>query len=203
MNTTPAKRLLLASGSVTRKKMLEQAGVQIDVQPAAVDEKALKQSLCDAGASPRDIADALAEAKAHAASLMHPDRLILAADQILVKDGELYSKAADRRAAKAALQKLSGSSHQLLSAAVLYENGIAIWRYVDVARLTVRPLSDEFIEEYLDALGEDAFWSVGCYQLEGLGAQLFDRIDGDFFTILGLPLLPLLDFLRRRGILSV
>lgn len=197
------KPLILASGSKTRRHMLENAGVVVDVLPASIDEAAVKASLIEAGTPVRDIADALADAKARSVSYQHPDRLILAADQILVQNGVVYSKAETKEAARRTLQQLSGSQHQLVSAAVIYDGKSPVWRHVSAAKLHVRDLSDAFIDWYLDELGDDAFWSVGCYQLEGLGAQLFEQVDGDFFTILGLPLVPVLDFLRRRGMLPV
>ena len=194
--------IVLASGSKTRKKMLENAGVPITVSPAAVDEGAIKESLVAEGVPARDIADALAEAKARAASYQHPESTILAADQILVLEEKIFSKAGNREEATAALKLLSGKTHKLISAAVIFDQSQPVWRYVSEASLSVRPLDDAFISQYLDQLGDDAFWSVGCYQLEGLGAQLFEKVDGDYFTILGLPLLPLLDFLRRRNLLQ-
>lgn len=193
--------LVLASQSKTRQSMLSNAGIQFDVQVAPVDETELKASLIAEGIPARDIADALADAKARSASLMRPDAMVLGADQILVQNGEVFSKAQDRGEAEAKLAKLSGKSHQLISAAVIYEQGQPVWRSVDTATLHMRPLSADFIKEYLDALGKDAFWSVGCYQLEGRGIQLFDKIEGSHFTILGLPLIAVIDFLRRRGML--
>lgn len=195
--------LILASGSKTRKKMLENAGIAITVSPPVVDEDAIKKSLVEEGVPARDIADALADAKARMASYQRQESMVLAADQILVLEEKIFSKANNREEATTALKLLSGKKHKLLSAAVVYEQGQPVWRHVDEAVLTVRPLSDEFIDQYLESLGGDAFWSVGCYQLEGLGAQLFEKIDGDYFTILGLPLLPLLDFLRRRSMLQL
>lgn len=195
--------LILASGSQTRRQMLEKAGVAVDVFPATIDEPALKASLIETGAPVRDIADALADAKARSVSHQHPDKLILAADQILVQDDIIYSKAKTKEAARCTLQKLSGNQHQLVSAAVVYDGSSPVWRHVSIAKLQVRNLSDTFIDWYLEKLGDDAFWSVGCYQLEGLGAQLFEQVEGDFFTVLGLPLVPVLDFLRRRGMLPV
>ncbi|MBO6504694.1 MAG: septum formation protein Maf [Kordiimonadaceae bacterium] len=194
--------LILASKSQTRQAMLVNAGIEFDAQSAPVDEAEIKASLVADGVSARDIADALADAKARAVSMMNPDALVLGADQILVQDGEIFSKAANRDEAKSKLMKLSGNRHQLISAAVMYEHGQAIWRAVDSATLHVRELSDGFIEEYLDALGEDAYWSVGCYQIEGRGIQLFEKVSGSHFTILGLPLLAVIDFLRRRGMVS-
>lgn len=195
--------LILASGSKTRRHMLEQAGVAVEIFPATIDEAALKASLIETGAPVRDIADALADAKARSVSYQHPDKLILAADQILVQDDIIYSKAKTKEAARHTLQQLSGKQHQLVSAAVVYDGNAPVWRHVSIAKLQVRDLSDTFIDWYLDKLGDNAFWSVGCYQLEGLGAQLFEQVDGDFFTVLGLPLVPVLDFLRRRGMLPV
>ncbi len=195
--------VILASGSKTRKKMLENAGVPIIVSPSNVDEEAIKASLISEAVPARDIADALAEAKARTASYRHPMDMVLAADQILVQGDTVFSKATNCAEAFEALKQLSGNQHKLISAAVIYEQSQPVWRHVDEAVLRVRPLSDDFINHYLDELGDDAFWSVGCYQLEGLGAQLFEKIDGDYFTILGLPLLPLLDFLRRRGIVRL
>jgi len=191
--------VILASGSRTRRAMLAAAGVVADAVRPPVDEDALKASLMAEGVSPRDVADALAELKAVAVSARHPGALVIGADQVLVLDGKILSKAEDRAEAKATLALLSGKRHDLISAAVVALDGKPIWRAVDSARLDVRPLSEGFIDGYLDQLGDAAFDSVGAYQLEGLGAQLFNRVEGDYFTILGLPLLPLLDLLRRYG----
>lgn len=193
--------LVLASQSKTRQSMLSNAGIRFDVQVAPVDETEIKASLIAEGVPARDIADALADAKARSASLMRPDAMVLGADQILVQNGEIFSKAKDRGEAEAKLAKLSGKSHQLISAAVIYQHSQPVWRAIDAATLHVRDLSADFIKEYLDTLGDDAFWSVGCYQLEGRGIQLFDKVEGSHFTILGLPLIAVIDFLRRRGML--
>ncbi len=195
--------LILASGSETRMKMLLGAGVAFKSIKPAVDEDAIKQALLAEGAKPRDIADALADMKARSVSYMHPGALVLGSDQVISKDGVLFSKARSRMEAKETLLALSGGTHELVSAAVIYEGGEAIWRALDSVKLTMRALSDEFIESYLDTIGDAALWSAGAYQLEGLGAQLFTRVDGDFFTVLGLPLLPVLDYLRRREVLAV
>ncbi|WP_417456353.1 Maf family protein [Kordiimonas sp.] len=195
--------LILASGSETRIKMLLGAGVAFKSIKPAVDEDAIKQALLAEGAKPRDIADALADMKARSVSYMHPGALVLGSDQVISKDNVLFSKARSRVEAKETLLALSGGTHELVSAAVIYEGGEAIWRALDSVKLTMRALSDEFIESYLDTIGDAALWSAGAYQLEGLGAQLFTRVDGDFFTVLGLPLLPVLDYLRRREVLAV
>jgi len=203
MVNAPVKPLILASASVTRRRMLTNAGIAVDAVVATVDEEAIKDSLLADAVAPRDIADCLAEAKARSVSSMHSDRMVLGADQILVQDGHVFSKAQTVDQARETLECLSGKTHHLVSAAVIYDAGQPVWRAISSASLSVRLLSSEFIDNYLAALGEDALWSVGCYQLEGLGAQLFSKIDGDYFTILGLPLLPVLDFLRRRGKVTI
>jgi len=202
MANASVKPLILASASATRRRMLTNAGVELDVVAATVDEEAIKDSLLAGTVAPWDIADCLAEAKARSVSSVHLNRMVLGADQILVQDGRVFSKAQTVDQAQETLECLSGNTHQLISAAVIYDAGQPVWRAISSAELSVRPLSNEFIDNYLTALGEDAFWSVGCYQLEGLGSQLFNKIDGDYFTILGLPLLPVLDFLRGRGMVA-
>ncbi|NVJ99779.1 MAG: Maf-like protein [Alphaproteobacteria bacterium] len=192
---------VLASGSQTRADMLRSAGVVFEIDPALVDEEAIKQSFIADGAPPRDLADALADLKARNVAMRRPADMVLGADQILVCDGKVFSKAETHEGAAATLKALSGKTHELISAAVIYEGGQPVWRFVDTVKLAVRPLSDDFISAYLDQIGDAAFWSVGAYQIEGAGAQLFTRVDGSHFTVLGLPLLPLLDFLRRRGMM--
>lgn len=193
--------LVLASASPARAALLRNAGVEIEVAPARVDEEAVRAALLAEGAPPRDIADKLAELKALRASRRHPGRLVLGADQVLVADGTLFAKPASRDEARAQLLSLRGRSHRLLSAAVIADTGTVVWRHLGSARLSMRPFTEAFLEDYLDRLGDLAFASVGCYQLEGLGAQLFSRVDGDFFTVLGLPLLETLGYLRARGML--
>ena len=195
--------LLLASGSKTRADMLTASGVPFSVAQPMVDEDAIKAALLADGAPARDIADALADVKARSAGYGNPDKLVLGADQVIWKDGTLYSKAQNHEEAVTTLKALSGGTHELISAAVIYEGGQAIWRAAQSVKLTMRPLSDEYIAWYLGQIGDAAFWSAGAYQLEGLGAQLFSRVDGDFFTVLGLPLRPVLDFLRRREVLPL
>jgi len=163
----------------------------------------VKLSLAAEGAAPRDIADALAEAKARKVSLKNPGALVLGCDQTLsLDDGSMIDKAVDRADAARILRLLSGRVHHLHSAAVIVLNGEPIWRHVERVRMTVRPLSDAFIDAYLESDWEECRWCVGCYRIEGPGAQLFSKVEGSQFAIQGLPLLPLLDFLRVRGVLA-
>lgn len=195
--------LILASGSASRRAMLEGAGVPFDVLVAHVDEDAVKMSLSAAGTDARDTADALAELKAMRVSTRQPRALVLGCDSVVaLDDGTLLDKPVSRADAAAQLRRLSGGRHRLHSAAVIVEGGQPTWREVDTATLTVRPLSDAFIETYLDSEWPAIAGCVGCYRLEGRGAQLFTRIEGSHFTVLGLPLLPLLAQLRVRGVVA-
>ncbi|OYY79607.1 MAG: septum formation protein Maf [Sphingomonas sp. 28-62-20] len=191
--------LILASHSASRQAMLAAAGVPFQAVPSHADEAAMKAALQAEGASGRTLADALAELKALRVAARHPDALVLGSDSLLVRDdGVLLDKPVDRDDAAAQLRALSGKRHQLVSAAVIVEAGRPVWRFVDSARLTVRSLSDNFIDTYLDAEWPAIADCVGCFRIEGLGVQLFDRVDGSHFTILGMPLLPVLDYLRLR-----
>jgi septum formation protein len=194
-----AERIVLASGSQFRKAMLEAAGVDIDVVPAKIDERTVEKTLEGTGASPEDVAQVLAEAKALDVSERQPGRLVLGCDQTLSLDDELFHKPRDMDAARRHLLKLSGRTHQLNSAAVLARNGETLWRDVGIARLTMRKLEPGFIGRHLARVGPMALNSVGAYQIEGEGIQLFEKIEGDHFTIVGLPLLPLLKELREIG----
>jgi septum formation protein len=195
-----ARPLLLASKSVARRAMLEAAGVPVEIEPASIDERAIEArgGLNDAGAA----AALLAREKAKAVAAGHPERVVIGADQTLALGELRFSKAADRKAARAQLVALRGQTHSLHSAVAVIRGGAIAFEHVDVARLTMRAFSDAFLENYLDAAGDAVTASVGGYQLEGLGVQLFERIEGDHFTILGLPLLPLLEWLRRSGLLT-
>jgi septum formation protein len=195
------KPLVLASGSATRRNLLLAAGVPVDVVRPVVDERQLAQPLEEDGASPNVVAQYLARAKAAAGSQLAPGRLTLGADQTLWCDGRFLHKPADRAAAAGQLADLSGRAHSLHSASALALDGRVVWTSLRSARLTVRRLAPEMIDRYLDAVGDLALGSVGGYQLEGAGIQLFERVIGDYSTILGLPLLPLLSELRRRGLL--
>lgn len=196
------QRFILASASPARKAVLERAGVSFEVRPARVDEDELKHSLKAEGIPAKNIAEALAEAKAIKVSQALPDALVLGGDQILVCNDLLFDKPRDLDNAAGHLAALSGKWHHLETALVMAEEGKAIWRNLDTAKLKMRTLSNSFIQSYLAQVGDAALTSVGAYQLEGLGAQLFEKIEGDFFTILGLPLLPVLQQLRLRNMVA-
>ncbi len=197
-----APEVVLASASRARLDLLRHAGVAARAQPARVDEGEVKASLRAENADVADAAETLAELKARHVSRRNPGALIIGADQILDCAGVWFDKPPDRQGAAADLRKLSGKEHVLATAVCVVRDDARLWHHRELARLTMRPLSADFIEAYLDAIGTDALSSVGAYQLEALGAQLFSRVEGDYFTILGLPLLPLLDFLRGHGVVA-
>jgi septum formation protein len=195
--------IILASQSASRRAMLEAAGVPFTAEAAGVDEESAKQAMIGEGADARRLADALAELKAIKVSRRHPNALVLGCDStVAAEDGTLIDKAETREESAAQLRALAGTTHRLTSAAVVAQGGAPVWRHVDTAKLTMRPFSEAFLESYLDAEWPAIGNCVGGYRLEGRGAQLFSRIDGDHFTILGLPLLPLLDWLRVRGVMA-
>lgn len=195
-------RLILASASPTRQSLLQNAGLCFESAPVRIDEDAIRQSLVLDQASPRDIADALAEFKSRKCAEKTPDALVLGSDQILALKGEVFAKPKDRDAAANHLRKLSGQTHHLYSAAVIYEDFKPVWRTVGSARLTMHPLSDTDIGAYLDRAWPAVEGCVGAYQAEATGGQLFSRIDGDWFSVMGLPLLQVLSYLRMRGMLA-
>ncbi len=193
-----SERLILASGSAARQAMLRDAGVPFAALVADVDEDALKRPGVDAAA----LAVELAVAKALAVSRHDDEAWILGADQTLAFDGGLVSKARSLDEARARLQAMRGQDHQLHSGAALARNGQVVWSGVDTARMRMREFSDGFLDDYLAAEGEALLACVGSYRLEGMGAQLFEAVDGDHFTVLGLPLWPVLAELRRAGVIA-
>ena len=193
--------VILASSSSIRAKMLRDAGVKFDVQIPYVDEETILRSLNSEGAKPADIADTLAEYKARHISNKNFSSLVIAADQVLAFNGQIYTKPKDIKEARAHLNLLKGQGHQLLSAVVIYEDMKPIWRHTGRAQLSMRNFSNAFLDNYLEKVGEDILHCVGCYQLESYGINLFTHIKGDYFTILGLPLLEVLSFLRTRGVI--
>ena len=193
--------VLLASGSKIRAELLQGAGVPFDIEIAKIDEPAIIASLKAEDAKPHEVVGLLAEYKAQRIAAKYADRLVIGCDQILVCDKTIYEKATSVDAARENLLALRGKAHQLMSAVVIFEDGKPVWRHTGRAQLIMRDFSDDFLNDYLDRYGEDILSSVGCYKLEETGSQLFTRIQGDYFTILGIPLLEVLGFLRTRGVL--
>lgn len=192
--------LVLASRSKARRVLLTAAGIPVDVRPAELDERSVEAAAPAAAAGAT--AALLAREKAAAVARLNPGRLTLGADQTLALGAERFVKPADRAAARAQLCALRGRTHELHSAIAFVKDANVLFEHVGVARLTMRAFSDRFLDLYLDAIGGAATESVGVYQIEGLGMQLFQRVDGDYFTVLGLPLMEALDFLRGYGCLA-
>jgi septum formation protein len=194
--------LILASGSRIRRQMLEDAGVAISIEVASIDEDAIRQSFRAEARAVESCAETLAELKAMRVSARRSGALVIGADQMLECDGVWFEKPADNAEARAQLVALRGRTHRLITACVVVRDGRRLWHVIDEARLRMRDFSDAFLEAYLAGQGASLAETVGGYRLEGPGIQLFDRVDGDFFTVLGLPLLPLLGFLRGHGVLE-
>ena len=199
MSETSAPALILASKSASRRAMLDAAGVEYEAIPADVDERGIEEAL--KGASPREIAEALSVAKAAALAPAHPDRLILGSDSLVVVEGRRFDKPTSRENAAEHLRFFSGKPLELHSAAALVRGDTCVWSAPSQAVLHVRELSDAFIEHYLDQEWPEVGFTVGVFRIEAMGVQLFERIEGDQFTILGMPLLPLLGALREEGVL--
>lgn len=198
-----SRSICLASGSQSRAGMLTAAGVEFERCPVKIDEEAIRNSLVSERLHPRDIADALAEAKARKATARTECSMVLGSDQILSCNGRILGKAEEREEAADQLGFLSDQRHSLYSAVVIFEDAAPVWRHVGVAHLKMRSLSQADISRYLDRAWPEVAGSVGCYHLEGLGLQLFERVDGDIFTVQGLPMLPLIAFLRLQGKLDI
>jgi septum formation protein len=200
---TPSEKLLLASTSATRLTLLVSAGLSVETQDSGIDERAVEEAASHEGLDPPSLAARLAAEKALAVSRRHPERVVLGADQVLECEGEVFHKPADRAAAQVQLMRLAGKRHALHSAGAIAIGGQVVERFSKDAHLAMRPLTDEAIALYLDLAGPEVLRSVGVYQLEGFGVHLFETVEGDHSTILGLPLLPLLAALRRLGCLSL
>jgi septum formation protein len=194
--------VILASGSQTRLRLLEQAGIPVEAEAAPIDERELRAAFQAQAMAVEACAEGLAELKAMRVAARRPGAFVIGADQMLDCNGVWFEKPADLDHARAHLQALRGKTHRLVTAVVVVQDGQCLWHIVDTAHLTMRPFSDAFLDDYLRRFGTAALSSVGAYHLEGLGAQLFERVDGDFFSVLGLPLLPLLGFLRGHGVIS-
>ncbi|MQT12883.1 hypothetical protein F0357_09530 [Rhizobiales bacterium Sp-1] len=191
--------IVLASRSSARGRLLAEAGIAFEAEPADLDERVLELPLLASGSAPDTIALRLAEEKALAVARRRSDALVIGCDQTLDLEGHRFNKAESREAAADQLRALRGKTHALHSAVVIVEDGAVTWSHVSTAKLTMRPFSEDFLADYLDRVGDSVLGSVGAYQLEGFGVQLFSAIDGDFFTILGLPMLPLAERLRATG----
>lgn len=196
-----SERLILASGSEIRARLLRNAGVAVNIVPARIDEEAIRAALEAEAATPRDVADTLAELKAQRIAAKHPDALVIGCDQVLALGQDILSKPETPEIALAQLKSLRGQKHQLLSAAVIYGEGKPLWRHVGVVRLHMRDASDTYLEDYVARNWDSIRHSVGAYKLEEEGVRLFTRIEGDYFNVLGLPLLDLLSYLTLRGTL--
>lgn len=194
--------IILASGSEIRARLLENAGLTIEVRKPRVDEEALKASMTAAAAPPRDIADALAQLKASKIASRAPDAWVIGCDQVLAWGGKLLSKPSSPDQAVAQLADMRGTTHSLFSAAVVCHDGVPVWRHVGRADLHMRDFSNAYLDDYVTRNWNSIRHSVGAYKLEEEGVRLFDKVDGDYFTVLGMPLLELLDFLALRGVVA-
>ena len=200
MDAKLTQTVVLASASAIRKRLLEAAGVKLDVRPAVIDEDLFRQSLQSEGASPAEMATALAELKAR--KVPGHGKLTIGCDQILEFEGKAHGKAADMAAARAFLLRMRGRSHRLHAAAVICENGRPVWRSVTAAQVTFRPFSDRYLDHYLQRGGRELLGSVGCYRIEEEGIRLVADLSGDIYAVYGLPMIPLLEYLAERGVLE-
>jgi septum formation protein len=199
----PARRLILASASEIRRQLLANAGLNVEAVPARIDEDAIRAALDSEGASPRDIADTLAEMKARKLAERNPDAMVIGCDQVLEFQRKAWGKPDTPAIARDQLRALRGQTHRLLSAVVVYDGGKPVWRHVGEVRLTMHAFSDAYLDEYLARNWDSIRQSVGGYKLEEEGVRLFSAIEGDYFTVLGLPVLPLLSYLGQRGAIAI
>ena len=199
----PARRLILASASEIRRKLLVNAGLTVEAIPARIDEETIRAALESEGAGPRDIADTLAEMKARKLAERHPDAMVIGCDQVLEFQRKAWGKPDTVEEARDQLQTLRGQTHRLLSAVVVYDDGKPVWRHIGEVRLTMHAFSDAYLAEYLSRNWDSLRQSVGGYKLEEEGVRLFSAIEGDYFTVLGLPVLPLLSYLGQRGVIAI
>lgn len=196
------QRIILASGSNIRKTLLENANVEFDVVTAKIDEASLRESLLVEGATPREIVDALSDSKARKISTKHPEATVIGCDQVLDFDGEIFAKPNSPEDAIFQLIRLSANSHKLLSAVTVYQNATLSWKHIGVVNLEMRTLSETYITDYVERNWEEIRYTAGCYMLEKEGVRLFSTVRGDYFSVLGLPLIELLGYLTRRGVLT-
>jgi len=194
--------LVLASSSKARARILMSAGLTYVVEPADLDENPIKKLEAEKGSTAEQVSQVLALAKAHSISQRHPGSVVIGCDQMLDCEGVWYDKPATDAVVAEQLKSLRGKSHKLISAVSVVRDGKELWNFVGVTRLTMRDFSDSFLDDYIDKVGRLVKGSVGAYHFEGLGIQLFEKIEGDYFTVLGLPLLPLLEFLRSEGMVE-
>lgn len=193
--------LILASGSPFRKQLMEAAGLEFGVEPARIDERQIEAPLADAGAAPEDIAAALAAAKARDVAARNPDCLVIGSDQVMSMEGRLFHKCTSVDMAREQLKSMRGRTHRLSSAVSIVRGEEEVWHHLAVADMTFRDFSDSFLQSYISRAGDKVLLTVGAYSYEGLGQQLFEKVEGDFFTIIGLPMLPLLGALRNLSVI--
>jgi septum formation protein len=193
--------IVLSSGSATRRKLLSQTGLYFKTAKPPVDESVIKETLKKAGASAAQVADNLAESKANSVATILPGAFVIGADQMLDCEGRWFDKPVDLAGARNHLESLRGKTHALITAAVIAHEGRIVWRHLEIAKMTMRDFSDAFLDNYMAKAGDGILQSVGAYEMEGMGSQLFEKVEGDFYSILGLPLIPLLGALRETGAL--